>query len=119
MISGQVPQVLLLLHLVRLLSQLSSSFIALQNDTISLPLSAFFYRLPHLLSCSSSISLGAISVLSVSISFFLWLMRLVTDINLNQVIRSHKSWTAHIFFYMLLPLLCASERDKVLACPVL
>lgn len=89
LISGQVPQVLPLLHLVRLLSQLSFSFTALQDDTLSLPLSSFFCHLPHLLSCSSSLSLAAIYVLSLRVSFVLWLMRSVANINLNQVIRDH------------------------------
>lgn len=85
LISGQVPQVLLLLHLVRLLSQLSFSFPAQLRMTPSL-----YLFLSLIISRTFSVALHPLLSLSniCSFSFFLWLMRSAVDINLNQVIRS-------------------------------
>lgn len=89
LISGQVPQVLLLLHLLRLVSQLSFSFSALLTSIF------FFYDFSFLPSPTPSQLLFIPLSLSVFLSFF-WLMRSVADVNLNQVLRSHKSCKARI-----------------------
>lgn len=84
LISGQVPQVLLLLHLVRLLSQLSFSFPSSDlNDTLFLPF------LPSLTPSQLLLIplLEPVPALSLK-CFFLRLMRSIADSNPNQVIRS-------------------------------
>ncbi len=88
LISGHVPQIFLLIHLVRLFNQLSFSFPAQLWMTSSL-----YFCLPSwTVSHTFSVTLHpppSLNTFSVLFKYFSpWLMPLVTDINLNQVIRS-------------------------------